>query len=331
MNFVQHLILKDLVIEPPLALAPMVGLSHSALRSLVMELGGVGLLFTEMLSARRLPQDNERVSPFLIKSQQEYPLFYQLVLHQESYLERAVEKVHSLGAQGIDLNLGCPAPKLRKQGAGCALSTNHAAVRSILAALRRLTGLPLSVKIRLGERLHEAEYLDLCRIVEGEGGDCLTVHARLNGEKFCRKPRWEWVAKAKENVGIPVLANGGIFSVEDALECLRVTGADGLMLGRGGVARPWIFGQIAAMISGKRVLRESLALSNVYRRFIELLTARFPPERRLGRLKEFTHYFAASYAFGHQLASGVQTSESMEQAVERAECFFVENEQITIS
>lgn len=331
MSYVQHLLLKDLVIEPPLALAPMVGLSHSALRSLVMELGGVGLLYTEMLSARRLPQDNERISPFLIKSPQEYPLFYQLVLHEESYLERAVEKVQSLGAQGIDLNLGCPAPKQRKQGAGCALSTDHAAVRAILAALRRLTALPLSVKIRLGERLDEAEYLDLCRIVEGEGGDCLTVHARLNKEKFCRKPRWEWVAKAKENVAIPVLANGGIFSVEDAMECLRVTGADGLMLGRGGVARPWIFGQIAAMISGKRVLRESFVMSNVYRRFIELLTVRFPPERRLGRLKEFTHYFAASYTFGHHLASGVQTSESMEQAVERAERFFVENEQITIS
>ncbi len=327
----QPLIVGNLVIQPPLALAPMVGLSHSALRSLVMELGGVGLLYTEMLSARRLPQENEKVSPFLIRSPQEYPLFYQLVLHEESSIEKAVEKVQALGAQGIDLNLGCPAPKLRRQGAGCALSANRAAVRTILAALRRLTSLPLSVKIRLGQRLDTAAFLDLCRIIEAEGADCLTVHARLDGEKFCRKPRWEWVARAKENVNIPVLANGGIFTVEDARKCLRVTGADGLMLGRGGVARPWIFAEIAAMISGKRLLREALAMSNVYRRFAELLRLRFPPERRLGRLKEFTHYFACSYTYGHHLASGVQTSASFTQAVDRAERFFLENEHITIS
>lgn len=326
----QHLIIGDLVVQPPLALAPMVGLSHSALRTLVMELGGVGLLYTEMLSPKRLPQENEKISPFLIRSQQEFPLFYQLALHEESLIEKAVEKVHALGAQGIDLNLGCPAPQLRRQGAGCALSRNHIAVRKILATLRRRTRLPISVKIRLGEQLDEVAYLDLCRTIEAEGADCLTVHARLNGEKFCRKPRWEWIARTKENIHIPVLANGGIFTVEDARKCLQVTGADGLMLGRGGVARPWIFGQIAAMISGKRVLRESLTLSNVYRRFTELLTLRFPPERRLGRLKEFTHYFACSYAYGHQLASSVQTSVSFTQAVERAELFFLENEQIII-
>ena len=100
----------------------MVGVSHTAMRSLVKELGGVGLFFTEMLSAKRLPIENENVSPLLIRSDDEYPLFYQIFLADELHIEAVVEKLHQLRAHGIDLNLGCPAPKLRKQGAGSTLA-----------------------------------------------------------------------------------------------------------------------------------------------------------------------------------------------------------------
>ncbi len=129
MAYKAKLKLRNLEIWPPLALAPMVGLSHSALRSLIIELGGVGLLFTEMLSAKRLPDENPTVSPLLIRSSDEKPLFYQVFLHDPSPVIPAVEKLHLLQAEGIDLNLGCPAPKLRKAGAGCALSNDHKTVK----------------------------------------------------------------------------------------------------------------------------------------------------------------------------------------------------------
>ncbi|EKD35821.1 MAG: hypothetical protein ACD_75C01767G0001, partial [uncultured bacterium] len=112
------LIVRGVEISPPIALAPMVGLSHSALRSLVQEAGGVGLLYTEMLAAKRLPHDNEKCSPLLVRSGGEHPLFYQFVTASDEYVPAAVEKLHRLGAQGIDLNLGCPAPMMKKQGAG---------------------------------------------------------------------------------------------------------------------------------------------------------------------------------------------------------------------
>ncbi len=325
MLFATKIKIKNLEISPPLALAPMVGLSHSATRSLILELGGVGLLFTEMLSAKRLPEENENISPFLIRSAGEYPLFYQVFLNDDKVIIPALEKLHKINAQGVDLNLGCPAPNLRKQGAGSTLTKDRRLVTKIISTFRKNTDLPLTVKIRLGETLDVDAFTQLCKIIEYEGADCLTVHARLNGEKFCRKPRWQWIEIAKRNVGIPVIANGGIFTVEDAKKCLAVSGADGLMIGRGAAWRPWIFSKISEKLFNIPKKRKKIQAPDVYFRFTELLAERFPKERRLGRLKQFTHYFARTYTFGHQLSSAVQTSSTMEQACERADSFFTGN------
>jgi tRNA-dihydrouridine synthase B len=317
---VKFLILRDLEISPPVALAPMVGLSHSAMRSLVQEQGGVGLLFTEMLSAKHLP--DEKKSPVLTRSPGEKPLFYQIFLSDIADIEPAVERLIRLDPQGIDLNLGCPAPQLRRRGAGCYLTTDLLRLRAIIVKLRSATALPLSAKIRLGVKLDQIALADLCQMLAGEGIDLLTVHGRLYGEKFCRKPRWEWIGKVKQMVNIPVLANGGIFSVDDARECLRLSGADGLMVGRGAAWRPWLLADIGYEIYGKQSEPPRLAREQVYFRFIELLMERFSKERQLGRLKQFTHYFSGTYSFGHQLATAVQASSSMEQAITRASEFF---------
>ena len=330
MAFESKLRLRNLEISPPLALAPMVGLSHSALRSLIVELGGVGLLFSEMLSAKRLPDENENVSPLLIRSSAEQPLFYQVFLNDAQFVKPAVDKIHTLHAQGIDLNLGCPAPQLRKSGAGCALTNNHRNVREILAVLRKATPLPLSVKIRLGKSDNRNKFVELCKIIEDEGVDAVTIHARLDEEKFCRPPRWQCIAVAKENISIPVIANGGIFSVDDARRCLEISGADGLMVGRGAAVKPWLFTQINQSLFGTSKKSDIIPLREIYARFIALLVLRFSQERRLGRLKQFTHYFAQSYPFGHRLASAVQNSNTMEQAIFCSEKFFDTNEPLTI-
>ncbi len=314
--------IRDLDIPVPLALAPMVGLSHSAFRSLVAELGGAGLFFTEMLSAKRLPSENETISPFLVRSAAEYPLFYQIFTSDEKEVEAAVERLEELDAQGIDVNLGCPAPQLRKLGAGLELFNQTETVAPIIKRLRLRTDLPLSVKIRLGESENGEKLLASCRMFEHLGVDLITIHARLNGEKFCRKPRWSLISPITAKLSIPVIANGGIFSVNDARKCLEQSGADGLMIGRGGVRCPWLLRDIARELYGLDTVPVQQTGQALYTRFIALLIERFRPEKRLGRLKQFTHYFAANYHFGHHLASGVQNSLSMEQANEVAEEFF---------
>jgi len=330
-------------ISPPLLLAPMAGVTHSALRRLLVELGGVGLLATEMLAARRLPHENPTVSPCLVRHGMERPLSYQLLLTRLEDAAAAVAAVETLGAQALDLNLGCPAPDIRRLGGGSRLMEDPALVRLLVTEVRRRTSLPLSAKIRLGETLDASRLRGFCRMLEDAGLDLLNVHARLRGEPFGRKPRWPWVGRVKSWLQIPVVANGGIFAPADAVRCLAQTGADGLMIGRAAAATPWLFQEIAADIGWSArqdnpgqatgrpmdgiLWREDGTPDKVaiYLRFIALLEESFAPERRLGRLKEFTHYYARNYPFGHHLAAAVQSSSDLGQARQRALAFFAVN------
>ncbi len=316
--------LNSCSIFPPLALAPMVGLSHSALRLLVVELEGAGLFFSEMLSVGKLPTENEKISPFLTRTPAESPFFYQIFSGPGQDVVPAVERLHTLNAQGIDLNLGCPAPALRKLGAGSFMGDKL--IVETIRKIRSATTLPISAKIRLGKTLDEKVLVSFCKMLESEGIDLLTVHGRLHGEKFCRKVRWDWIGRVKNTVTIPVIANGGIFTVTDARKCLHDSGADGLMVGRGAAIRPWIFADIARELYGVEIA-ERPSLSKIYFRFIELLEDRFQPERRLGRLKQFTHYYAENFAFGHHLAFGVQNANSIKEAGEIAGNFFEKSDE----
>ncbi len=318
---VQKIRIRGLTIEPPLLLAPMAGLTHSALRQICSGFGGVGLLSTEMLAAKRLPTESPRFSPYIIRTSLEKPLSYQLLVSTGWEIGPAIDVLHTLKADAIDLNMGCPAPAVGKRGAVIRLMERPEDVRSLVAEARKRTALPLTAKIRLGSELDERKLLDFCVMLEDEGIDMLSVHARLKKESFARSPRWEWVAKVKSRLRIPVVANGGIFSVEDAKQCLRCSSADGLMIGRGAAIRPWLFAEIAREVYGRALDPPIVSLPMVYGSFIDHLE-RYRPEYRLGRLKEFTHYFARNYQFGHLLASRVQSSASVDEARERASLFF---------
>lgn len=321
----QQIEIRNLRINPPLLLAPMAGLTHSALRQIISGFGGVGLLSTEMLSAKRLPSENPAISPFLIRTAGERPLSYQLLIASVKDMAPAINALHRFDADAIDLNMGCPAATVGRLGAGCMLMEQPENVRMLVAEARKLTAQPLTAKIRLGIELNEAKLKSFCVMLEDEGIDMLTVHARLKDEPFARRPKWEWIAKVKEWLTIPVVANGGIFSVQDAEDCLRVSNANGLMLGQGAAIKPWLFAEIARDIYGCNIAKPSVSLPAIHGDFIDLLNKLFMPERRLGRLKEFTHYFAKNYKFGHRLATRVQGSLSMDEARERAAIFFEAN------
>ncbi|MBU0675765.1 MAG: tRNA-dihydrouridine synthase family protein [Proteobacteria bacterium] len=319
------LTLRNLTIGPPLFLAPMAGLTHSALRQIIIGFGGVGLLSTEMLGARRLPSESPRFSPFLFRTDLERPLSYQLLTSSVTEIGPAIAALHKVDAEAIDLNIGCPSPRIGRFGAGASLMERPDEVRQIVAEARKCTDLPLTAKIRLGIEFNEPSLKEFCVMLEGEGIDLLTVHARLKKESFARKPHWEWVAKVKEWLNIPVIANGGIFSVADAENCLRISGADGLMIGRAAATTPWLFAELARKIYGSPIDQPVVSLPQVYFTFLALLEEHFRPERRLGRLKEFTHYFAQNFKFGHHLATRIQSTPNLSEARTRAEAFFADN------
>lgn len=315
-------ITDDFCIDVPLAFAPMVGLSHSGLRSVIAEMGGCGLFFTEMLAAKRLPSENPNISTYLHKTDVEEPLFYQLFLGEECYVSMAVAKIEALSGAGIDLNLGCPAPGVKRGGAGASLAQDLPRVKSIVAAIRKSTNLPFSAKIRIGHPGKSEEFSDFCKMLEGEGVDLLTIHARYYGEKFCRRPHWQEIAPVRNVIKIPIIANGGIFTVSDAKNCLERTGADGLMIGRGGVEKPWLFAEIARDIYGVDVGEIDNDPCSIYFRVITKIMTHFAPERQLARIKLFNSYMASNHAFGHQLFSKVQGSRTVAEAVEQAKKFY---------
>ena len=146
--------IRELQIDPPLLLAPMEGLTHSAFRQLVSGFGAAGLLSTEMLSAKRLPVENPGISPYLIRTASERPLSYQIVFSTVQELAPAIEALHKVKADAIDLNMGCPAPSVGRFGGGISLMERPEEVRAMVAEARRLTRLPLSAKIRKIGRAH---------------------------------------------------------------------------------------------------------------------------------------------------------------------------------
>jgi nifR3 family TIM-barrel protein len=299
----------------------MAGLTHSAFRQILCGFGGVGLLSTEMLSAKRLPSESPRVSPYLIRTASERLLSYQLLTSTADEIAPAIDALHKHKADAVDLNMGCPSAAVGKFGAGAALMDQPRDVRRIVSEARKRTSLPLAAKIRLGRELDERKLRDFCVMLQDEGIDMLSVHARLKHESFARTPRWEYIASIKSWLTIPVIANGGIFTIQDAKDCRALSGADGLMLGRGAVIKPWLFAEIGREVYGRDIAESAVSLPGIYGDFIDHLEL-FRPPYRLGRLKEFTHYFARNYQFGHLLASRVQSSQSVDEARERAGTFF---------
>lgn len=189
----------------------MAGLTHSALRQIIAGFGGTGLLSTEMLAARRLPTESPTVSPWLIKTASEKPLSYQLLFSSLEEMGPAIDALHKLRPDAIDLNMGCPAATVGRFGAGVMLMDQPDEVRKMVAEARKRTQLPLSAKIRLMSEQDEQKLKDFCVMLQDEGIDMLTVHARLKNESFGRRPRWESLVKVKAWLTIPVIANAGFF------------------------------------------------------------------------------------------------------------------------
>lgn len=320
------ILIRKIIIDPPLLLAPMAGLTHSALRRAIAGFGGVGLLATEMLSAKKLPRENPRISPYLIRTDAEKLLSYQLLIASADEAGPALDALHRFGADVVDINMGCPAPAVGRFGAGIGLMERPQEVRRLVAETRKRTALPLTAKIRIGiDQKDDGMLADFCAMLQDEGIDLVSVHARLKHESFAREPRWESIGAVKQRLTVPVVANGGIFSVEDANKCLDRSGADGLMIGRAAAIKPWLFAEIGREVFGAELAAPVVSLLSLYAGFIRDLTELFRPAYRLGRLKEFTHYFARNYKFGHHLASRIQSSATMDEARERAEQFFAAN------
>ena len=242
-------------IDTPLTLAPMAGVTDLAFRTICRE-QGAGLTCTEMVSAKALCYQDKKSIPLLQLGDGESPAAAQIFGSDPVCMEEAAAIAHEVsGADFIDINMGCPAPKIAGPGAGSALLKDPPLAGAIARAVRDAApaDVPVTVKLRIGWDADTMTGLEVARRCADAGAALLTVHGRTRAEMYNPGIHPEEIAKIKAAVDIPVLANGDVTDAESALALLAATGCDGVAVGRGAMGNPWLFGQIAAAMECREV------------------------------------------------------------------------------
>ena len=241
----------DLTIWPPVVLAPMAGVTNYPFRSICRSFGA-GLYVSEMISARPLVEGREKTLKLADFGPGETPRSLQLYGVDPYYVSEAVKRLVGDGRiDHLDMNFGCPVRKVTRKGGGAAIPLKPRLLQSIVrAAVGSASGVPVTIKFRLGIDPDHLTYLQSGRIAEEEGCAAVGLHARTAADLYCGMAEWEAIGELKSRVGIPVLGNGDIWEGADALRLMRQTRCDGVIVGRGCLGRPWLFRDLADVFGG---------------------------------------------------------------------------------
>lgn len=275
-------------VAPNLVLAPMSGITDSVYRSLVKEQnpGAVGLVVTELVSIEALTRHNARTRDMLRFRDLERPISIQLFGADPARMAESARMAEDLGADVVDVNCGCPAPKVTKKGGGAELMRRPHVLQEILQALRRTLTIPFTVKIRAGWDDGSRNAVEVARMAEGEGVQAIAVHGRTRAQLYAGESDWNLVARVKQAVSVPVIGSGDVTTAAGALARFAETGVDGVMVGRATLAHPWIFREIDALQRGLPVTAPTPAERfAAVDRLIVRLAEELPPHAALGRAR----------------------------------------------
>jgi len=239
----------NLKLENKLIMAPMAGITNMPFRIIVRGMGA-SLVFTEMVSAMGLALKAEKTLQYLKSVPAEKPLGVQIFGSEPDVMARAADIAVDAGADMVDLNMGCPVKKVVKTGAGASLLKDPKKVRQIVSSVRKICQVPLTVKIRAGWSPEKAVACEIARVIEDCGADAIIIHPRFANQGYSGKAVWSLIGKVKDKVKVPVIGNGDITFPSDALNMMKLTGCDGVMIGRAAVRNPWIFRQILQLEKG---------------------------------------------------------------------------------
>jgi tRNA-dihydrouridine synthase B len=299
-------------LETPLVLAPLAGHTDRAFRGLVRELGGVGLVVTEMVSSEGLTRGSQLSREMADVGPEERPVGVQIFGCDPERMADAAAMVEDMGADLVDVNMGCPVPKVTRTGSGAALMKDESRAGAVIEEMVKRVKIPVTVKIRSGWDHRSINAPSFARALERAGASAITVHPRCRSEHHRGEAAWPVIRDVKAAVGIPVIGNGDVRCAESARSMLELTGADGIMIGRGALQNPWVFRQIAAGSAEKPGLEEYRFL---FERFVALLRVHRPERLVLNRMKAFIGWVTKGLASGARLREGVYASKSVDEAV----------------
>lgn len=314
---IRKLRIGNVELENNLVLAPMAGVTDLPFRLLCKE-QGAGLLCMEMVSAKAIYYNNRNTEALLAIDDREPPVSLQLFGSAPDVISEMAKRIEERPFSILDINMGCPVPKVTGNGEGSALMKNPRLVGEIVSKTVKAIGKPVTVKIRKGFDEGHVNAVEIARIAEASGASAVAVHGRTREQYYSGRADWEIIRQVKEAVRIPVIGNGDVVSAEAAEEMLRLTGCDGVMIGRGAQGNPWIFRQILHwMETGEHEARPSAeAVKEMILRHARLLIDRKGAYTGIREMRKHTAWYTAGYPGSSRLRAKVNEVESLEELEE---------------
>ena len=336
-------------LSPPFALAPMAGMTDTAFRRLVKRRGGCGLVVTEMVSSEGLVRGIDRTLEYAEYTEEERPVSIQIFGGDPDRMAAAAQIVEGMGADIVDVNMGCPVRKIAKHNAGCSLMREPEHAAEVVRAMARAVKIPVTVKMRAGWDANEINAPELARRIEDAGAAALAVHGRTAEQSYSGFSDWDLIARVASNVGIPVFGSGDCVEPSQIVGRMNGSPVSGVLVGRGALRNPWIFEQAADLAAG----RQAREITNEERgrfllEYIDLLMAErvneadgfrhvapgengplaaAPPARGrerwvINKLRALNSWFTKGIENGSHLRVSVNSAESVPQVRAIIEDFF---------
>jgi len=317
--------IRETVIDPPLILAPIAGHTDSLFRQAIKRLGGCGLVISELVSTEGMTRRQERTFHLTRFAEEERPISIQIFGADPARMADSAAMVQEMGADIVDINLGCPVKKVVRQGGGSNLLRDLSLLERIFNAVRQATRIPLTVKIRAGWDRNTINAVEVLKLAEGCGLEALAIHGRTRCDLFSGKADWSIIARVKEQARIPIMGNGDVFSPPDAERMFRETGVDGVMIGRGVLSNPWLMRQCHDYLSGSQVTPVSLQEKAVFMfGFLERLLREAPQPIALGKMKRVGGYLSRGIPGGARLRERLHSARTGDELLSELHSFFPE-------
>ena len=315
----------DVTLDNPLILAPMAGVTDLPFRLLCKE-QGVGLICMEMVSAKAILHNNRNTESLLAIDPGEMPVSLQLFGSDPKIISEMAKRIEERPFSILDINMGCPVPKVVNNGEGSALMLQPRLAGEIIKATVKAIRKPVTVKIRKGFDENRGNAVEMAKVAEEAGAAAITVHGRTREQMYSGTADWECIARVKEAVSIPVIGNGDVTDTAAALRCMRESGCDGVMIGRAARGNPWIFRQIQReMETGEKCPGPSVAeLKETILRHAVMLTEFKGEYIAVREMRKHIGWYSAGLPHSAKLRGQINTMETMEGLKETIERLFAE-------
>lgn len=317
-------------LSSPFAVAPMAGMTDSAFRRLVKRHGGCGLVVTEMVSSEGLVRGIDRTLEYAEYTEEERPVSIQIFGGDPEKMAAAAQIVEGMGADVVDVNMGCPVPKIAKHNAGCSLMREPEHAASVIGAMTKAVKIPVTVKMRAGWNDHERNAPMLARMVEDAGAAAIAVHGRTAAQSYSGSADWDLVARIADEISVPVFGSGDCIEPEQVVAKLR-SGVEGVLVGRGVLRNPWILAQSEDLAAGRPVREITMEdRGRFLLEYIELLRHERVDESRatshdkwvVNKLRALGSWYTKGLENGSHLRTAINSAESVAALQDLIAAFF---------